>query len=116
MRIRKLILWVFILLALTACGGAEKTSGNAVLETAVTEQAETVLTDLADEVSPVEVVEPEDGAPQASGDALTSECTLVSSLPEPPQEFADLFAITEKDWVSGPADAAVTLIEYGDFQ
>ena len=46
----------------------------------------------------------------------TSECTLVSSLPESSPEYADIFAVQDDDWVFGPEDAAVTIIEYGDFQ
>ena len=59
------------------------------------------------------VIEP---TPQATGIELASDCTLVSSLPEPPQEYAGIFDVQEDDWVKGPEDAAVTLIEYGDFQ
>lgn len=47
---------------------------------------------------------------------LTSECTLVSSLPDTPPEYAQLFAIQDSDWSKGPADAAITIIEYSDFQ
>lgn len=44
-------------------------------------------------------------------------CTLSSrqSTPSPTQESL-LPAPTEKDWVQGPADAAVTIVEYSDFQ
>jgi hypothetical protein len=54
-----------------------------------------------------------DEGPQS---VLLSECTVVSALPEPPAEFVELFSVNENDWVVGPEDASVTLIEYGDFQ
>jgi len=47
---------------------------------------------------------------------LVSECTVVSSLPGPDDEIPDVFAVKEEDWVIGPEDAAITIIEYGDFQ
>ena len=63
--------------------------------------------------------EPEDvevEATQPSGGQIASQCTLVSSLPDVPDEYAELFSVQDNDWVSGAEDAAITLIEYGDFQ
>ena len=43
-------------------------------------------------------------------------CTSVVSAEQPNDQLSPLAAISDSDWVRGPADAAVTLIEYGDFQ
>ena len=67
---------------------------------APTETAVQVFTE-AEEPEPVELV---------------SECTLVSSPMSPESQYAELFAVTEDDWVFGPDDAALTIVEYGDYQ
>ncbi len=97
-----LILGSFLL---AACRGAEQIPLDEVTETAIV--VATATTEVAE-------ASPGQESPEESG--LKSECTLFSSVPEPSPEYADLFAVTEKDWASGPEDAAVTLIEYGDFQ
>ena len=44
-------------------------------------------------------------------------CTVVSRKPTPgPTEQSLLPPPGEKDWVVGPADAALTITEYSDFQ
>ncbi len=44
-------------------------------------------------------------------------CTSISSAEEPSnQANSPLSQISESDWARGPADAAVTLLEYSDFQ
>lgn len=117
MRKSLMILLVFILLALSACVGAEKA--------AVDITPESVPTDVVDENTPEApgtTPQSEEGAPevadslQESAGIPVSECTLVSSMPDSPQEYAELFAVTDDDWVIGPEDAAITLVEYGDFQ
>jgi len=47
----------------------------------------------------------------------TPGCTVISRLPTPNQaEDSLLPPPSEEDWVQGPGDAFVTIIEYGDFQ
>ncbi len=50
--------------------------------------------------------------------AARMDCTLESSLlPTPGPTEQSLFpAVGEGDWVQGPPTAAVTIVEYGDFQ
>ena len=44
-------------------------------------------------------------------------CTVISPQKTPgPTEQSVFPPVTEKDWSTGPKDAAITLIEYGDFQ
>jgi cyclophilin family peptidyl-prolyl cis-trans isomerase/protein-disulfide isomerase len=44
-------------------------------------------------------------------------CTVVSPKPTPGPTQESLFPpVSKQDWVQGPSSAAVTLIEYGDFQ
>lgn len=119
------ILLVLLVTLLVACQGAEQAgleAGTAPVEaeSVPLETAGAPATQTA-ETAPTEVIEEEAAgvsgeAPQTSSTGFVSECTLVSSLSEPPQEYAELFAVTEDDWVKGPEDAAITLIEYGDFQ
>lgn len=43
-------------------------------------------------------------------------CVAQEPKPTPPAEILETFSHTEGDWVKGPEDAAVTIVEYGDFQ
>jgi hypothetical protein len=46
-----------------------------------------------------------------------ANCTVVSRQPTPgPTEPSIVPAVSDTDWVHGPEDAKVTIIEYGDFQ
>ncbi len=47
----------------------------------------------------------------AASVASVAECVTVE-IPDNPL----IATVTEDDWVKGPADAPITLIEYGDFQ
>jgi hypothetical protein len=47
--------------------------------------------------------------------------TPVSCVPNPrptpnPTDIASVPAVSDKDWVTGPASAGVSIIEYSDFQ
>ncbi len=47
---------------------------------------------------------------------FVSECTMVSAPMDPETPYADIFAVTDDDWVLGPETAALTIVEYGDYQ
>jgi hypothetical protein len=62
------------------------------------------------EVSPT----PTDDQP---GNPAEANCTVVSQQPTPGPTEQSLFPpVSKTDWVRGPEDAKVTIIEYGDFQ
>ena len=103
---------------LAACGGETPTQAEeAAVQEAVTapeathtqppaptETAVPVTEEVVAEAEEPELVE------------LASECTLVSSPMSPESQYAELFAVTDDDWVLGPDDAALTIVEYGDYQ
>jgi predicted lipid-binding transport protein (Tim44 family) len=49
------------------------------------------------------------------GPAAPPGCTVVSQQTSPTEE-SPFPAISDQDWVQGPPDAYVSIIEYGDFQ
>jgi hypothetical protein len=116
----------FILMAvLAACSPAVPQAETAVEPVAT--EVDTVVPSRTPEIAaePTLSVPDEASQDEASQDEaaqptpetiLESGCTLVSSLPDPAQEYAEVFAVTSDDWTLGPQDAAITLIEYGDFQ
>lgn len=123
MRIKTLLLIVLILVVLTACGRsgedlAAELAENTPIEVEETLPADTPTVAVQEEGSIQPMVEKtsESAELPVLEVSLVSECTLVSSQPDPPQEYAEIFAVSEDDWVIGPEDAAITLIEYGDFQ
>jgi hypothetical protein len=72
------------------------------------------------EAQPVQVEPTETTAAKSGGDGSAAgtqmECTLVSDQPEVPAELEAIFGVTEDDWAVGPESAAVTFVEYSDFQ
>lgn len=53
----------------------------------------------------------------AASPTTPADCTVVSRQPTPGPTQESLFpSVSEDDWVKGPESAAVTLIEYSDFQ
>ncbi len=97
---------LFMPLVIAACAGKAEPTSSA----APPAPTEVVATSPAPSPSPA-VAAATEGAVD-----FVSECTLVSSLPEAPSEFAELFGVTAGDWVDGPETAALTIVEYGDFQ
>lgn len=117
---RKSLLSTLLMMTLmiSACQGAESIAVEDPTETGSIVSAEILPTDPGD-VKPVDVEPMVDEPTPTAMKTLAgpaSECTLVSSLPEPSPEYADIFAVKDNDWTIGPEDAAVTIIEYGDFQ
>ncbi|MBT3389251.1 MAG: hypothetical protein HN413_02470 [Chloroflexi bacterium] len=106
--LKKLLVPLLILpLMLAACSGETQAS---------LEEAPVAVADAASKVeSIVEPVATEAAAESVPGE-FTSVCTLVSAALDAPEEYAQLFGVTERDWVYGPETAALTIVEYGDFQ
>lgn len=107
---RKTII-VFLLLAvlLAACQGEKQ---------AEPVEVEVVSPTKAPTAPPTATAKPEPTAttPPTTTAFTGSECTLVSSMPKPSAELESLFSPTEDDWIKGPDTAAVTIVEYGDYQ
>ena len=106
------ILFLLTLILLTACSGEEQSP--------VAEAPTPETVSQPTEVAPT-VVEPTEAAVSESGGGVSAsglqmECTLVSDQPDAPAELVAIFGVTEDDWVIGPDSAAVTFVEYSDFQ
>ncbi|MBC8505557.1 MAG: hypothetical protein ISR58_00545 [Anaerolineales bacterium] len=115
MQKRYLPLLFILVFLLAACGGEIPTQ---VIEDAAQEAVaapEATHTQLPPTETPVQVTE-EVVIEEPEPVELVSECTLVSSPMSPESQYAELFAVTDDDWVSGPDDAALTIVEYGDYQ
>ena len=108
---RKPWAWAIFLIALllvTACrpaAGDLESGGSEVLGACKPEED-------CDDESTAEMVDP------TAAPAVESEPQEAESAPveEPPALGDDPLAVTDADWVEGPDDAFITLIEYGDFQ
>ena len=118
------VVFLFLtLFLLTACSGAEQ----AAISEAAAPEAQPQPTEV--EPTEVEPTQPEPTQPEPTEETAASksgsdvapvgsqmECTLVSDQPEAPAEYVAIFGVTESDWVKGPETAAVTIVEYSDFQ
>jgi hypothetical protein len=121
-------------LSLTACGGGAapatevtppaapeaETGTEADTNAPVAEEATEVTEEEPYEAATEEAVEPTAEATEANEEALAQEqlslnnevvCEAIE-VPDNPL----IAEVSAEEWVKGPADAAVTLIEYGDFQ
>lgn len=73
------------------------------------------------ETTSTELPPPTEASPTSLSEQATEQaeanCTVVSRQPTPgPTEQSLVPPVSDQDWTHGPDDAAVTFIEYGDFQ
>lgn len=113
---RKPIPLVLIMLALVlAACQAQATPPNTALPTTPPAGA----TSTGAPVASPEVEQPTTPANPAVTEMVGPEappgCTVVSQANSSPED-SPFPQVSEKDWVQGPEDAYVTIIEYGDFQ
>lgn len=110
------VLLVLIFFLLSACSGAEQ----APVSETPSPMAESQPTETAsNDEKPSETLPTETEVSIPGGVSKSSvqmECTLVSDQPDAPAEYVAIFGVKENDWAKGPDDAAVTFVEYGDFQ
>jgi hypothetical protein len=113
--VKKIITLSIILLVFLAACQSTPASPTALPEEQVQPgQSDGVTPSL--ELPPLPVVSPTPANdPPARQDEVN--CTVVSREPTPgPTEQSLIPPVNETDWVHGPEDAKVTIIEYGDFQ
>jgi preprotein translocase subunit SecG len=111
------ILFLMTMLLLAACSSAAQSpTAEATANQAAASETEPQSTEaqLA-EAEPTQTETAKSGG-QVSAVGTQMECTLVSDQPEVPAELEAIFGVTEEDWVVGPEGAAVTFVEYSDFQ
>lgn len=106
MRKRLLVPLMLIPLLLAACSAARPAAVGDEPAPAVAAPAE---------AEPAQPDPTAASAPQAAT-GPEMECTLVSNGSNAPAELVAIFGVTEDDWVHGPETAAVTIVEYSDFQ
>ena len=116
------ILFLLTMLLLTACSSqAQSTVAEAPETQAAAPETESQPTEaqptkaLPTEVEPTETAAAKPGG-EVSAAGSQMECTLVSDQPDVPPELEAIFGVTEDDWVIGSDSAAVTFVEYSDFQ
>jgi protein-disulfide isomerase len=118
---RLFLILLLIPLLLAACSGETQTplvEDTASADTIPAPSDTAPVPTAINTPEPTETVaaqEKEQSEPTAVTDAGMG-CTFVSSSEETPSPYAEIFAVTEDDWVAGPETAAVTIVEYSDFQ
>jgi hypothetical protein len=117
-----LLVLTFLLLAACSTAGDTPTVEQRAPEAASTEVPATEVAPTEappTEPAPTEAEPTESTAAESGGSpaaAVQMECTLVSDQPDVPAELVTIFGVTEDDWVKGPETAALTIVEYSDFQ
>lgn len=109
-----IILLVVLSLLLAACASTASDTSTETTEVATEVTGDEEITSTAVSTIPAVSPTPNTSAGEESSDA---NCTVVSRQPTPgPTEQALVPPASSEDWSHGPDDAAVTFIEYGDFQ
>lgn len=111
---KTIVLLVFLSVFVVACAGsATETPAERGIET-LEEPVDS--TPVSTAVSTIPAASPSPGSTMATEQA-DANCTVVSRQPTPgPTEQSLVPPVSDDDWTHGPDDAAVTFIEYGDFQ
>jgi len=107
-------LWVLLILLpllLAACTGASS-DADEVEAALVTNDASAEKSTEA--VMPTKAPTATVGSSNKAG--LEMECTFIGDGQNVPPEYEEIFGVTENDWVDGSDTAAVTFVEYSDFQ
>jgi len=98
------LLLSFLLMFLNSC------QQNSVTQAINFEAAATIQADTAAMITPKSIHLTTEGS-------IPPGCTVVSPRPTPGPTEESLFPpVNENDWILGPVDADVTIVEYGDFQ
>ena len=106
MKKRLLLFTILFTFLLAACSGGAETTVVVVPDTPTSPPSTATVESV--ETGEFTVLEPET--------TLDNGCNLTSSAPEAPEEYVELFGVTENDWVKGSETATLTIVEYGDFQ
>jgi len=108
MKSKILIMVVLAALLLGACQPAQTATPNEAAEATSTE---------APQAADVTAEPPRATLPQAASGEPMNGCRVTGSSLQPNPTLVALFpAVTENDWVKGPSDARVTILDFSDFQ
>lgn len=105
-----LLLMVSVFVFLAACSGSQLTTTPEMSKS----EPEATATDIAQSTA---TSEPKQSSPLLAGSDEPTECNVVGLLPPlDPTQQALFPPVTEGEWIKGPSNAAVTIVEYSDFQ
>ncbi len=108
MKSKILIMLVLATLLLSACQPAQ---------TATPSEATEAISAEAPQATDVTAEPPKATLPLAASGEPMNGCRVTGSQLQPNPTLVALFpAVTENDWVKGPSDARVTILDFSDFQ